>query len=217
MFDLIGTAILCLIGFAPLIWGIFVLVKRRNKVWATSPDAMPVPANLCLGLWKRLGACCIDTMILFVGAWLLNFVLGSLIADNIIAHSIYLAAVNLLMLGFYILCWKIWGATPGKMIIGLRVVTNDLKPLQWKNAVMRNIISIIWTIFFISSVVVVYNSLPSPIDLSGFAKLLARRVSPFATLYGLMGLADVIVFLVNKRNRSLHDLIGNTIVVYKTE
>ncbi|AWH23160.1 MULTISPECIES: RDD family protein [Stenotrophomonas] len=55
-------------------------------------------------------------------------------------RGIYLAIMFLLMWAYPIVCEALWGRTPGKRALGLRVVMRDGAPLGWAGAVTRNLL-----------------------------------------------------------------------------
>lgn len=48
-------------------------------------------------------------------------------------------AVLLFVPGYFVIFWVLVGATPGKQILGLRIIRTDTSPLGWSRAVLRYI------------------------------------------------------------------------------
>ena len=81
------------------------------------------------GFWIRFGAVLVDAVILTV----VNFVLTAIIGST--AVFLGLAVGIVYTIGF----WTASGATPGKMVFGLRVVTVDGDPIGLDKAIIRYI------------------------------------------------------------------------------
>lgn len=92
-------------------------------------------------LSKRIGAYILDAIILyFVSSalqggltLLLNFVGASPIWS--VAISVCISIVVSIL--YFIVFWKKFGATPGKMALGIKIVASDGEPLTWKKAIIR--------------------------------------------------------------------------------
>jgi len=97
--------------------------------------AMPTPSNQSMhyaGFWIRLLAYIIDAIILGVIGYIIGMLFGnSESLMNIIAFVVGLAY----MIGF----WVSHAATPGKMALGLKIVTEDGSPLTVGKAIIRYI------------------------------------------------------------------------------
>jgi uncharacterized RDD family membrane protein YckC len=119
-----------------------------------------------------------------------------------------------------IVCVVRWGGSPGKLFVGLRVVTADGSPLTWRHAVLREAPYLV--------MVVIGNLVPAVL-LSRFNAYVMPRATVevglllseggFLWLLGVvMGTwlaTDVVVYIWNGRHRALHDLMAGTAVVHK--
>jgi uncharacterized RDD family membrane protein YckC len=83
------------------------------------------------GLGIRLAAAAIDLAIM---------------AGPIVAGVVYYLIINgkevanipaLVLMFVVVVLWKKYGATPGKMILGLKIISNDLQPLTYGQAIGR--------------------------------------------------------------------------------
>lgn len=89
------------------------------------------------------------------------------------------------------------GQTPGKRILGLRVVTTEGQPINGLQAVLRNLVRSV-------------DMMP-PISLQVFSSLVNEAIPPvFFLNTGLLGL---IVMVLNDRYQRLGDLVSGTMVI----
>ncbi|MEZ0348776.1 MAG: RDD family protein [Thermus sp.] len=89
--------------------------------------------------WRRLVASLVDGLILFF----LSFLLMALAGVDPLGPSTL--GQDLLFQGlpgwaYYVAFTALYGATPGKMALGLRVVRTDGKPMDWLTAFMREVV-----------------------------------------------------------------------------
>lgn len=90
--------------------------------------------------WRRLLASLIDGLILVP----LSFLLMTLAGINpLTASTTFLQDFLFNWLpswAYYVIFTALYGATPGKMALGLRVVRTDGQPVDWLTAFMREVI-----------------------------------------------------------------------------
>ena len=102
-------------------------------------------------MWPRAGAVIIDTIILGVVLGILGFIID-LASQNAQGTQGALGVVYLLAFiisfGYFIVMEAMWGATLGKMLLGLRVVKTDGSPISWSESVIRNLLRIIDGLFY---------------------------------------------------------------------
>ncbi|MBI3856778.1 MAG: RDD family protein [Planctomycetes bacterium] len=183
---------------------------------STSPEPIGVEPRYG-GFWIRLAALLLDLLILspitLLNTWLLNF-------DRKI---IYVALIpNLMVTIFYhILCVKILGGTPGKLLCGLRIVTTSFMPLGSKEAWLRysmNLVLILLsTVWYVHAVEQMSDA--EFLSLTFMEK--SRRMrelggSTWTLFYWLNQIwtwSEFIVLLTNRQRRALHDFIAGTVVI----
>lgn len=104
-----------------------------------------------VGFLPRLAAYLIDIFILSVAAFLLGLIvgLGVLISTlGISRRTLYYASNNdvevlaqalalILVVTYWLFFWTRWGQTPGKMVMGIKVVSTDGSPIGLAKAVAR--------------------------------------------------------------------------------
>ena len=116
-----------------------------------------------------------------------------------------------------------FGATPGKMVIKARIVNANGEFLNWQRAFMRMLFP--GLLISINSLLQRYhamNAAPPEASINTFWEV-GRAINqygyPFLRMFGMfLGLTvyiDVLVVLLNKRKRAIHDFIAGSFVVKK--
>lgn len=102
------------------------------------------PGTVYASFWVRLGATVLDGLLLAVIGWIIpgeSWQLESLVQA---VYSISFLALK--------------GATPGKMALGLKVVSVDGEPLSWGKAIIRYVASIVsGLILFIGYIMIAFD------------------------------------------------------------
>ncbi|GIO25601.1 RDD family protein [Ornithinibacillus bavariensis] len=133
------------------------------------------------GFWMRFWAYFIDVLVIFS----LNGILLSpfkFINDGI-AISIGFWTVtgivgSIVFYAYFLLMTKFLGQTIGKMILGIRVIREDEKPLRWSDLIFREVVG----------------------------RFIYRVFTILMLLYVVVGFTE--------QKQGLHDMIGNTRVVF---
>jgi uncharacterized RDD family membrane protein YckC len=107
-----------------------------------SSAAAPIPAVTAN---QRILAKFIDTWVLgFVGSFVVFFLwtivfgpLSTELTDNRLFGS-WMAIISMILLD--VPCTKLWGRSPGKAVLGLRVVSTDGSAITWKQAWQRSLL-----------------------------------------------------------------------------
>lgn len=93
------------------------------------------------GFWIRVGAVLLDTFLLFaLVTYPAAMLFGSPVVDNpeLAMRSLRIAQGSLFPLVLTLWLWRIRGATPGKMLLGLKIVdSTTLGPLTLGQAIAR--------------------------------------------------------------------------------
>lgn len=82
------------------------------------------------GFWRRLTAFLVDLAMLTAIAYGLSYLLSAPFA--------VLAGLAVFLVYFTLFEASAWEATPGKKLLGLRVLDLDREPLSWQRALARN-------------------------------------------------------------------------------
>ena len=169
------------------------------------------------GFGPRLGAKILDFLIMVP-------VMGILLYISGLSKSAYFYTVipNLLIGIFFEVCLvKIYGGTPGKLIMGLKIIQKNGDDVDWKPALYRYSVELFLAILAIYVMILTLNM----IDDSTYASLgfmernkLISTINPLPNtiqtwLSGIWIVGGLIVLLTNARKRTTHDFIAGTVVV----
>ncbi len=115
--------------------------------WLAAPPASTKPdSGQPVGFAPRLGAYLVDAVILFVVMLVIMLpltLLGALIGSKVSAIGVLFSLVAWLLgmavsVGYLLVPWALVGVTPGKRLLGLKVVRGDgVEPLGWAKAALR--------------------------------------------------------------------------------
>ena len=154
--------------------------------------------------WRRFGALLLDSIVL----WIFNFLLTLglvYINESELRFIIASAAVSLVYPLYFILLHTYnGGQTLGKMATRVKVMDDSETPLNFGQAVIRSLPQLIPALFVVTLLT------RSEAALDEMNTIISGVLSGVATLFGI---ADIVVCLVNQKNRALHDFIAGTIVV----
>lgn len=175
------------------------------------------PKYQFVGFWPRFAAILIDGIILAALAFIINLIL-----DSSVSPSFALITGIIPFLYNPILEYK-YGATVGKMALGIKIVNYDLQKLTFNNVIFRNIIY--FAIQLISLSGDVYRTFNKEEQVNPFANFtnfedLYTTSFIIASIYFLLVfviyIIELVFLLTDEKHRSLHDRIGKTYVVRKT-
>jgi len=117
-----------------------------------------------------------------------------------------------------ILHWR-YGQTLGKMVAGIKVTRLDGSPIQLREALWRSSIEMVLSVMIIITGVYVLMTWSGPWSDLPYVKrmqLYSDR-NPIMPWYDYLGQAwmwsELIVLLMNKKRRALHDFIAGTVVL----
>jgi uncharacterized RDD family membrane protein YckC len=196
--------------------------KQPAAALATKPG-QPLPARETLavepeygGFWIRLGAFFVDAILPLP----LTLIFFSDILNRR-EHDVLYVASFIIALFVHVYCVKKWGGSPGKLLCGLKVVTEDLRAVGWKEAWLRHGGNLVLSV---ASGIVYFWALGQITD-SEFSSLgfmdRTRRImaisgnaqTAITWLTNAWMWSEFIVLLCNSRRRALHDFLAGTVVV----
>jgi uncharacterized RDD family membrane protein YckC len=168
------------------------------------------------GFWSRLGANLLDGLITIPFIFLLLFI-------NSFNKNMYFFTTipNLLFIFWYnIYLVKKYGGTPGKLIIGIKIIKIDSLPINWKEAFLRYSINFLFSIIMISNTMItvlfadneIYNNL-NWIQKSVYLSNISSNYNIITVLNNIWFLSELVVLLFNKRKRAIHDFIAGTVII----
>ena len=176
---------------------------------------MTHPTHHVAGFGSRLAAMLIDTLVLFPVAVLLGKLMQfprTVALLGAVAYGLMYPLYNILLLGWF-------GQTVGKMVVGIRVELVDASEIKWKSAFLRHAVDLFFAFILIFGWISVLSdpSLDAIVDNLKYYTMLKPK-QPFfiwaGRLWTVWIWGELIVMLLNKRRRALHDYIAGTWVVH---
>lgn len=169
------------------------------------------------GFGPRLAAKILDIIIMLPIIVLIMYVNG-------LSKSAYFYAVvpNLLVYVIYeVVLVKIYGGTPGKLIMGIKIIQKNGDDIDWRAAFYRYSVEFFLAILGVYVMILTLNMIDDATYTSlGFLKRnqLLGSINPIPNqvqswLSGLWTVIGLIVLVSNARKRSTHDFIAGTVVV----
>ena len=164
------------------------------------------------GFWPRLGAMLLDGLVLSpITVSIIFFNVSSWKSIEILIIGTILTVAYKPFLEFY------YGATLGKMAVGLKVVNLELQKASIEEILLRNIFYIVPSVISLYFSIEIYRD-PGFADIDGFIEYSAFsqqfKIPQYVTwASALITLVDGIIMLADNQSRSLHDKIGKTLVI----
>ena len=168
------------------------------------------------GFWPRLGAMLLDLLIV------IPVLVFTVLLDSFDKHLYLLTLFTSLLFNFWYqvyLPYK-YGGTPGKLIVGIRIVKLDSSAIGWREAILRESVYLIIMVIniFVMSVAVFLadNEVYKNLDWLEQAEYLDSLVVGSSITYYLNQIwtwSEMVVLLTNKRKRAIHDFIAGTVIV----
>lgn len=164
--------------------------------------------------WRRFPAYLIDIIII-----VMFFILTMLFTGGTEELAITAALLQGMAYFIYTLYFHSQsGQTIGKRLLKIKVVNSNGDKLTFKQSIQRNAIIFFQSLPWIFATIIMIQT-PESLDYLNSAHCMweARKwpdfYGPIATLVHITLAAQLIVFFLNKKNQSLHDLIANTVVI----
>lgn len=168
------------------------------------------------GFWLRVVALILDSLILAPLA-ILYFVLSMW---SMKAALYFGLPSDLLGLWYYVYLVKRFGGTPGKRILGLRIVMADGREVTGQAAFLRYLPAFVFSVISSIASMVGLSQLEAGVTADGFLDQLRLLGSAQPAWAGIVTwiaqafwLATAITMLSNTRRRAIHDFIAGTAVV----
>ena len=152
------------------------------------PAPASATASVYAGFWRRLGAVLLDCLVIGIPLVIFNMMFLPVFGMTLIS------LVNLIVAtAYYVTMHGRYGATLGKMALGIRVAQLDGTPINYVIAAWRY----------------------SPFIAIGVISILISSDQLSGALNFLYVIVAVIVLLVNDQKRTIHDFIAKTVVLKK--
>ena len=172
--------------------------------------------NIYSGFWSRLGANLLDVLITIPLILLIQFI------NSFNLYIYYFTIIpNVLFLFWYNLYLpKKYGGTPGKLIVGLKIVKMNSELIGWKESILRHSVYLAISIISISITIIgitfadneIYQSLTF-MNKSLYLSTLSPGIEVMSTLSNVWFWGEVIILLFNKRRRAIHDFMAGTVII----
>ncbi|HEY4785655.1 MAG TPA: RDD family protein [Bacteroidales bacterium] len=185
-----------------------------NKIPKSFPN---LNESIYAGFWSRLGSLILDLLISAPIIFLLEYING---LSRV--NYYYTFIPGLLFTFFYhVYCVRKWGGTPGKLIMNIKILKLNGRPVDWEQAFLREIVSIIYSIVMIIVMIIslskISDELFDRLDYVQRSVILAS-LSPISFKFliwfnNIWVYSELIILLLNKRKMALHDYIASTVVV----
>ena len=176
-----------------------------------------VRESMYAGFWIRLGSLFLDGLFLWPLTWLVGYLNGTGI------HMYYYTVVPMFLFGLWynIYLPKRYGGTAGKLAVGIKIVRLDGTPIDWKEATLRYLVTLIFVVMTIGLMVYCLGKADEETYLNmGWMKRTGYLVSFAPLLFkitswsqGLWDMSELVVLLTNPRKRALQDFMAGTVVV----
>ena len=172
--------------------------------------------NIYSGFWSRLSANLLDAIIVIPFIFLLQYI------NFLNLYNYFITLIpNIFFLFFYnVFLPKRYGGTPGKLIVGIKIVKMDSSLIGWRESILRHsvylILSIISICIRIMAITLVDIEIYQNLTFSNktmYLKTLSPGIDVITTLSNIWFWGEVIILLFNKRKRALHDFMAGTVIV----
>ena len=173
------------------------------------------------GFWQRLGAGIIDALIYAPIFWLLTLLYQSSINWLLLALFISTFFYTIYNVFFH---YK-FGATPGKLALGIRVTQPNGSKITLKQAFLRSSVDLYLAILFMITELIAlstmninyFNALPQQYGVRSdyIYSYIPNGFQILEYINYIWVSSEVISVLFNERKRALHDFIAGTVVINK--
>lgn len=179
-----------------------------------------VSEDIYAGFWIRLKANILDAIlfipVICVSLYLMRF--------GVVALLLSLIPSLLFTLWYQVYLVEKHGGTPGKLLMGVKIININGNEIGWNEAILRECITIGINILSTLSTIWVVTNL---VDESHFLSLgLLEKMEYMENLtpvknkielwvINIWAYSELLVLLLNKRKRAIHDYIAGTVVIKK--
>jgi uncharacterized RDD family membrane protein YckC len=169
------------------------------------------------GFGKRFGSAIVDMLVFIPFMFVFHFIESS---------SLSMAMVGTVLSSILFSAYSVYfhykfGATLGKMALGIKVTLPNGEKIGFKQAILRSSVDLAFALFMvIAQVMAISNADPEVYLNAGWMERAEYIMPLFPAWYGAVNIAselwywgEFIVLLFNKRKRALHDFIAGTVVI----
>lgn len=171
-----------------------------------------------VGFWGRFAAYWIDFLI-----WVPLIWFGALVAPHWKYYFVAMLLPNVLLgVIYHVYLVKRFGGTPGKLVLGQRIVTVGGAPVGYREAFLRYVVMMVLTLGTGIATAVGASQIPdAEYTASPTWIALSQRIlesvpwwyQPINVVLQVWIWSEFVVLLTNKKRRALHDFLAGTVVV----
>lgn len=173
--------------------------------------------SIYAGFWRRFASLLIDSLLTMPYLWL----------DVYLRSKNEMLFYSTLLFGFVFQLWfsiylvKVFGGTPGRLIVGIKILKLNGSDITWREAILRESLSIGFSIFaFMLSLYALplidwdYYDQMGWLEKSKYVfGLTPKWDSIFNWSSSLWIFSEFVVLLLNKQKRAIHDYIAGTVII----
>src|SRR5690554_744825 len=185
-------------------------------------DFLPLEINnekVYAGFGARLGSTVVDIFALLPSVLVFIFLENT----SILVAMITVVLSTLLFSAYTIYFHYKFGATLGKMALGIEVTLPNGERIGLKQALLRSSVDVAFAVLMVTiQVTAIAKAVPEVYLNAGWLERSEYIALLFPAWYGIVNIAsqvwywgEFIVLLFNKRKRALHDFIAGTVVIRK--
>ena len=93
---------------------------------------------------KRIVAYFADFFVVSAFMWILSYLLSLVLGVNNPIYQYFIYVVPVLIMVYFVLCEKLVGASVGKSLMYLQVMSQNGANISWSQALVRNLTKIYW-------------------------------------------------------------------------
>ena len=167
-----------------------------------------------VGFWPRALAVLLDALIVGI-----PIALASVYNLLILKSFLFFVLISIISIAYKPLMEGIYGATLGKMSMGMKVVDYDGRAINAPQAILRSVFTISQSLFTIPVYWFIFNDLDL-MELTNYFELSLQMAASYPLLNVISGVSSLILFIETLALlldqpywRSLHDRIAKTYVV----
>jgi uncharacterized RDD family membrane protein YckC len=169
------------------------------------------------GFWPRFGALLLDALIMLPLSALVFW--GS--QRYRLFDLYYLVPGTLFSLFYGVYLVRRFGGTPGKLIVGVRILNVSGEPVGYREAFLRYLPEFLLSVLMsIALLIAAFHMSDSEYHTLSFMERAKRMVElappwykPLQIVQNVWIWGELIVLLTNRKRRALHDFIAGTVVV----
>jgi uncharacterized RDD family membrane protein YckC len=176
-----------------------------------------VTESLYAGFWTRLASLLLDAIIMVPIIFLTLYLNG--LGKNIYFITFIVNFIIGIWYGIYLP--KKYGGTPGKLIVGIKIIRLDGQSIDWKESFLRYIINLLLSLFSAIMMTVcilqaddsVFTSLSWLKQTQYLMSLSPKFFKVHTWISNIWVYGELAVLLTNERKRAIHDFIAGTVIV----